>query len=362
MIRIFIAILLTCFTVLASSLTPAELDKLFSQMLTDRQLMGMSVEISNNSQTIYKGNFGLRDYDRKLPVDNNTMFRMASLSKSITASGLMLLVEQGKLQLTDNIADLLGFKAVNPNFPTIPITVEMVLSHQSSLIECSAYDNFLTDTYNAVDGSSVPLLSTLFTQGSKYFNSCTFSTTHAPGTYYQYVNLNYVIAGTIIERLSGVRFDIYMADKFLSKVSGKMNFNPAQLSSKDDLAVLYIGSSGKWAADCDNYKGVIPQRNLTGYVVGTNAAIYGPQGSVRASVSDLTKYINLLRLRGFNNETKTQVLAQTSVAALIRPKYQFHGTAHGSANDFHAYGAGIFTTTYRTNDVYFIGNLEYLAP
>lgn len=86
----------------------------------------------------------------------------------------------------------------------------MVLSHQSSLIECNAYNTFLVDSYNAATGSLVPLLSELFTSGSKYYNSCTFSTVHRPGTYYLYVNLNYVIAGTLIERLSGQRFDIFM--------------------------------------------------------------------------------------------------------------------------------------------------------
>lgn len=344
-------VLLLLLGVLAGALTPAQLDGLLRGMVADRQLMGLSVQVTKDSATIYKGNFGLRDYARQLPVNNDTQFRMASLSKSMTASGLLLLVEQGRLRLTDDIAGLLGFAAVNPNFPSAPITVEMVLSHQSSLVECSAYDSFLTDTYNAPDGASVPLLSALFTRGSKYFNACTFSSTHPPGSYYQYVNLNYVIAGTIIERLSGSRFDLYMSANFLSKVSDRMAFNPAALRSKDDLGVLYVGAAGKWVADCDDYKGVIPQRNLTGYAVGTNAAIYGPQGSVRASVDDLSRYIDLLRLQGYNAQTKAQVLSADSVRTLTRPRYQYHGPASGALNDFHAYGAGIFTTTYRTNDV-----------
>jgi hypothetical protein len=74
-----------------------------------------------------------------------------------------------------------------------------------------------------------------------------------------------------------------------------MNFNPALLPNPNDLAVLYNGNKGTWVPDCDNYQGKIPSRNLTGYKIGSNAAIYGPQGSVRASVSDLTKYINILR-------------------------------------------------------------------
>lgn len=48
---------------------------------------------------------------------------MASLSKSMTASGLMLLVAEGKVKLTDSLESVLGFKAINPNFPNIPITI-----------------------------------------------------------------------------------------------------------------------------------------------------------------------------------------------------------------------------------------------
>lgn len=148
-------LLVTAFIVICLSV---DLDVEFQKMMTDRQLMGMGVEITKSGQTVYKGNFGLRDYDRKLPVENSTLFRMASLSKSITAAGLMLLYEKGLFNMTDDISKHLGFPAINPNFPDIPITIEMVLSHQSSLIECDAYNNFLVDTYNAPTGNSIPLL------------------------------------------------------------------------------------------------------------------------------------------------------------------------------------------------------------
>jgi len=57
------------------------------------------------------------------------------------------------------------------------------------------------------------------------------------------------------------------------------------------LGVLYVGSAGSWKPNYDYYPdGKIVQRNLTGYKIGTNGVIYGPQGSLRASVSHLTNY------------------------------------------------------------------------
>jgi CubicO group peptidase (beta-lactamase class C family) len=54
--------------------------------------MGFALEISKDDKTVFKANFGMKDLARNLTVDNNTMFRMASLSKSMTASGLMILI------------------------------------------------------------------------------------------------------------------------------------------------------------------------------------------------------------------------------------------------------------------------------
>jgi D-alanyl-D-alanine carboxypeptidase len=61
------------------------------------------------------------------------MFRIASTSKSFSAVAIMQLVEQGKLQLNDTLTKILGFEIKNPHFPDVPITVEMILSHQSSI-------------------------------------------------------------------------------------------------------------------------------------------------------------------------------------------------------------------------------------
>lgn len=80
-----------------------------------------------------------------------------------------------------------------------------------------------------------------------------------------------------------------------------MNFNPAALKNPNDLAVLYTGNNGKWVVAKDDYNGTIPDFNMTGYAIGTNAGYYGPQGSVRASVTDLIKFSNILKNKGLYN-------------------------------------------------------------
>lgn len=75
----------------------------------------------------------------------------------------------------------------------------MILSHQSSLIECEPYyTDFLMASAGAKSGSDVPPLESILTPAGKYYNKCLFSSKSKPGTYFEYVNLNFGIAGAII--------------------------------------------------------------------------------------------------------------------------------------------------------------------
>lgn len=85
----------------------------------------------------------------------------------------------------------------------------MLLSHQSSLVDCESYDEFVDDTDSATNGYEVPKLSELLLPGGKYYRTCSY-VNKKPGSYYAYSNLNYVIMGTLLERLTNTRFDIWM--------------------------------------------------------------------------------------------------------------------------------------------------------
>ena len=80
----------------------------------------------------------------------------------------------------------------------------MVLSHQSSLIECDAYYSFLHDTYT---GPPFPLIEELLSSKGKYYDTCLFNSRNRPGTYYEYTNYNFAIGATILEIVSQQRFD-----------------------------------------------------------------------------------------------------------------------------------------------------------
>ena len=246
--------------------------------------------------------------------------------------------------LKDPLSSLVGFNISNPYFPTNTLTVEMLLSHQSSIEDCNTvYDGFLASTELASDASSLPNIKDLFTPGSRFYNNCSFNN-NTPGTHYSYSNLGYILVGVIIEKVTNTRFDKWIYNNYLNKI-GSPSYNPADLPNINNLAVLYQGLNAMWVPSHDNYQGSYTEKNLTSYTPGQNPAIFAPHANLRATTDQLLKHINLLRVGGGG------VLKADTVAEIVRPRYQYHGEKYGSMNDFHAYGSGLYTTSYYSNDV-----------
>ena len=127
-------------------------------ILEQNQLMGLTVHtIYGKKETTY--NLGLRNEAKKLPVTDDTKFRIASISKSFAALGLMKLYDKKLFKLDDDISTYLGYKIYNPNFPDDKITFRMLLSHTSTLNDGEGYDAFLGATYKE---TPIPNINSVF--------------------------------------------------------------------------------------------------------------------------------------------------------------------------------------------------------
>ncbi|EJF07946.1 beta-lactamase, partial [Pontibacter sp. BAB1700] len=110
----------------------------------------------------------------------------------------MQLIEAGKLSLNDDVSELVGFKVRNPKYPEKVITLRMMLSHTSSINDSQGY--FTLDT---IDPAKNPNWEACYND-------------YEPGTKYEYCNLGFNMAGTILEKLSGERFDQYVKRHILN--------------------------------------------------------------------------------------------------------------------------------------------------
>jgi len=217
-------------------------------------VMGMSALIICDGEIgeAYYG--GLRNYENDWPVDEATRYRIASISKSVTAMGCMKLVESSVLDLDLDISEYLPFDVNNPNHPDATITLRMLLSHTSSVQDGDGYSPFLTATYQSTN--NLPSLGELLEPTGTWYTSNMYRT-EVPGTYYAYSNLNFGLVATVMEAAAGLRFDVLMDELIFQPMGLGCSYDVGALEGIENLAALYRNQGG-WVAQADQYNGVSP--------------------------------------------------------------------------------------------------------
>jgi CubicO group peptidase (beta-lactamase class C family) len=174
----------------------AQLDSLFGQLYPADE-PGAAVLILKGDSIVYKKGFGIANMETKEPVTTKTFFNIASVSKQFSAVALMMLHEEGKLSLDDNVSTFFPqFKA--PFFKTI--TLRHLLSHTSGIPDTRPRSdrNFVL---TATDEASYAYMEKL--------DKLNFE----PGTAYEYMNPTFQLMYTIIEKASGMKFDDFMCTR-----------------------------------------------------------------------------------------------------------------------------------------------------
>ena len=325
------------FALCENNLFAQNLENAFINIATSNDMMGGSLVVFCENGIVENIAIGKSDNTRNINMTTSTKYRIASISKTITAIAAMQLVEQNLLDLDEDISTILGFSVQNPNHPSAAITTRMLLSHTSTIIDGTTYNNFLGATVN---NNPIPNLSSILTVGGTYYVASQFNNT-VPGTYFNYSNINYVILGTIVEKISNLRFDVYCKQNISDPLGIDASFNVNDLEDIDELAVLYRKPSGVWTAQADNYQGIQPTfNNLGGYVPGTNGGRFGPQGGFRCSAEDLAKIFLVLMNKGtFDGVT---LLSESSCNGMFANEWTYNGSnGNNYYGLFRSWGLGI---------------------
>ena len=259
---------------------------------------------------------GMADVAAGRTITVNDPARIASISKLVTAIGVMRLVEQGALDLDADASDLLGFPLRNPAYPDQAINLRMLLSHTSSLTDSAGY-------WNVPLGSKV----TAITDDPKAWDAA-----HPPGTYFRYTNLNFPLVAQLMERATGERFDQLMQRLVLAPLQLDACFNWSGCSDKAiTRAVVLYGADG--IAQKDDLHGTRPgcpviapddgNCDLSRWHAGENGALFSPQGGLRISAHDLATIGRLLLNDGTLDGVR--ILDPESVRMLTTPVWTFNG-------------------------------------
>jgi CubicO group peptidase (beta-lactamase class C family) len=241
-------------------------------IMQESKVVGLSVAVVKHNKIIYTHSFGQKNVENNTPLTDDCIFRIASISKSFSATSIMQLVEANKISLDDDISKLLGFKIRNPKYPETIITLRMIMSHLSSINDSQGY--FTLDAINAEKNSD----------WAKCFNN------YEPGKGYEYCNLNYNMTGTIIEKISGERFDQYVKHHILDPLKLYGGYCVDSLD-KSRFATIY-----EFNVDSIRFyptpAAYAPRSmEIKNYEMGKSTPIFSPTGGMKISATGLAKYM-----------------------------------------------------------------------
>jgi CubicO group peptidase (beta-lactamase class C family) len=312
------------------------------------ELASLSVLAIRSGQICYEQQFGQRFMGANgaagKPADRHTLYRIASISKMMTTLGLMRLVEEGKLALDADVSGYLGFQLRNPHFPDRPVTLRALLTHRSSLRDDAGY-SFGSDT--ALKEFVVP--------GARlYGKGAMWASNAGPGDYFTYCNLGWGLIGTVMEAVTGERFDRLMKRLLIDPLGLRAGYNPAELAPRDvaNIATLYRrrttdtevwDADGPWIAQVDDYSARAPQppAKLDQYTVGANATPFSPTGGLRISAHDMGVVMLMLMNGGLHQGRR--ILGQSTLDQMFTRQWTYDGKGgNGDSLDglFNCWGLG----------------------
>lgn len=244
----------------------------FAENLHRKYGFNGNILVAKKGKIIYQGAKGWADYLHRDSLKINSEFELASITKTFTGVAIMQLIEAGKLNLTDDV------KKFFPNFPYDGITVKMLLSHRSGMMN---YVYFIDDIWRK---EKKDMKKGISNQAVMQVIADKKPNPYAkPDNRFHYNNSNYMVLGAIIEKVSGKRYSQYMMENVF-KPAGMKNTHVYSKAEYEKIPVDVVGH------DRNNFKYSVAQNFLDGPV--------GDKG-IYSTVHDLVlfdKYLKSERL------------------------------------------------------------------
>ncbi len=274
--RLSLCLLLAAFSIVSNSTSSlaqsAKAEASFDALVKELNIVGLAVVAVKDNQIVYKHNFGYQDREQNIALNDQSIFRIASISKSFSAVTIMQLLEQKKLSLDDDFSKLVGFQVRNPRYPDKVITLRMVMSHTSSINDSQGYSklDFINPTKNP--------------DWAKCYSD------YGPGEKFLYCNLNYNMVGTVIERITGERFDMRIRNHILKPLGLYGGYCVDSLDARRfSMLYEYDSATAAFRPSPDAYA---PRREqIAQYQMGYSTPVFSPTGGMKIGAEDLCKYM-----------------------------------------------------------------------
>jgi CubicO group peptidase (beta-lactamase class C family) len=274
----------------------ARMDAVASGALREIHAAGFSIAVFRQGQLVLAKGYGYADLADRVPASANTIYRLASVTKQFTAAAILHLAEEGELSLDDQISDYL------PDYPSPGrrITIRELLSHTSGLSDVAVIP--ILEEGGGVGYTRDRIIGLVGSQPLDF----------EPGTGHSYSNVGYILAGMLIEEITGTTFADYVTKEVLEPAGlDQTSFCPDEQPSADRWAHGYDLQYGNWprALRLGRPPAFVDPAPI-------NMEVVSSAGGLCSTVTDLARWPGLLR----------SYLAPASYREMSRPTVLADGT------------------------------------
>ena len=322
-----------------------ELDGYSNSLINENELPGLVVMVKKRDKQIFHKSYGYSDAEKKIELDKNSIFRIASITKTITALGILKLMENGELNLDDEIEKYLPqfkspkvltyFNSKNYTYTTTPakkkITILDLLTHYSGVSYGrytvnkkynEMYNTFIKDSVVELYTTRKIFLEENITRLSRV------PLVSQPGTSFEY-GMSYDILGYIIELISGKSLKNFFKETFFIPLEMENTFFYIPEEKTNLLVPVLTNKNGYWA----NYKA---ENYDIDYPIKGAKSYYSGGAGLSGTISDYSNFLTMIVNKGkYKNkrvlkEETIQLMEKTSGRNIdVKEKKLSHGIATG---------------------------------
>ena len=261
--------------ILACKQKESTLDQYINAEIASGEVPGIGISIIVEGDIIVSKGYGYADIENRIPFSDSTIMNIASISKTFIGVSIMHAVEKGLLNLEDEVNKYLSFKTINPHRPEKEIRVKHLLGHRSSIVD--EYKTYKASYYYGGDAPTKlgEFLENYLAKGGTYYSKDNFLDKD-PGSKHEYSNIGAGLAAHILESIMKKPFYLITRDLIFRPLGMKNTvWFFSEMENPSNHAKLYKTEKEK------NEPSEIETYGLITY----------PDGGLRTSIKDLTKYL-----------------------------------------------------------------------
>lgn len=280
-----------------SGIEQADVRAIVAEVLNRRPVAGLTVAVVHRGTPVWLYTHGIADVERGVPVDEDTVFRIGSITKTMTAIAVMQLAEQGLLDLDAPVEGYLrSFRLLPADAGFRPVTIRHLLTHTAGVRAVRSATDLVRPAlgWGSPAGLAVPSLAEYYGPG--------LHVDAEPGTRFAYSNNGFAVLGQVVEDISGMPFDRYLREQVFDPLGMEHSDVVRSDRVRRRLAIGY--EPGR--------RGLTRVADLEVVALGA--------GSVYSSTRDMVRYVTAL-LSGGAGEHGT-VLEPETLAMMFQPHFQ----------------------------------------